>query len=109
MNFYLKEMGHRREQDNPPFSKLVRLMFAHTNRAHSERVALELSENLRMERDAWGYGDTEVLGPTPGYPPRLRGRYRWQLVIRGAEPRRLLDRVTVPHGWTVDIDPVSVA
>ncbi len=107
--FYRHEMELRREQGNPPYSKLVRLMYAHTNRAFCQRQALDLSNLLRQERDAWGYTDAEVLGPTPGYPPRVRGRYRWQLVLRAPEPRILLDKVTVPQGWVVDIDPIGFA
>ena len=106
--FYSKEMAYRREQANPPYSKLIRLLYSHTNRALCEREALRLTGLIRQQQDAWGYSDIELLGPTPAYPPRLRGHYRWHLVLRGPEPRVLLERVTVPQGWAVDIDPVSL-
>ena len=106
--FYSEEMAFRREQANPPFSKLIRLLYAHTNRAISEREASRLATLLRQQQDAWGYSDVELLGPTPAYPARLRGHYRWHLVLRGPEPRRLLDKVTVPPGWVIDIDPVAL-
>ena len=109
LKFYVQEMAYRRDQGNPPYSKLIRLVFAHTNRTYSERSGLELSEQLRLARDAWAYDDTEILGPTPAYPPRLRGRYRWQIVLRGPDPRRLLDTTKIPHGWVVDVDPISIA
>ena len=108
LNFYVQEMAFRREHVNPPFSKLIRLVYAHTNRAHNERAALDLAEQLRLSRDARAFNDEAVLGPTPAYPPRVRGRYRWHIVLRGPDPRRLLDTVTVPNGWIVDIDPVTV-
>ena len=106
--FYRHEMAFRREQANPPFGRLVRLLYTHTNRAACEREALRLAESIGRQRDAWGYSDTDLLGPTPAYPARLRGHYRWHLVLRGPEPRTLLDRITVPRGWTVDIDPVAL-
>ena len=106
--FYREELAYRREQGNPPFGRLLRLLYTHTNGALCEREGLRLSESLRRERDAWGYSDVEVLGPTPAYPARLRGRYRWQLVLRGSRPRTLLDRVAVPQGWAVDVDPVGL-
>ena len=105
-SFYRQEMAFRREQTNPPFSKLIRLLYAHANRALCEREARRMADLIRQERDAWGYSDIDLLGPTPAYPARLRGRYRWHLVLRGPEPRILLDRVTIPTGWSVDIDPV---
>ena len=106
--FYRKEIAYRREQGNPPFSRLIRLLYIHSNRALCEREALRLSEVLRGERDSRGQSDIEVLGPTPAYPARLRGHHRWQVMLRGARPRSLLDVVTVPRGWLVDVDPVGL-
>ena len=102
-------MAYRREQGNPPYAKLIRMVYEHTNRAHTERAALDLADQLRLSRDAHAFNDDAVLGPVPAYPPRGRGRYRWQIALRGPDPRRLLDAVRVPHGWTVDIDPFTVA
>ena len=106
--FYNTEMVFRKEQSNPPFSKLIRLLYTHTNRAICERETVRMAKLLRQHQDRCGYSDMELLGPTPAYPTRMRGRYRWHLVIRGQEPRRLLDEITVSPGWAVDIDPVSL-
>ncbi len=105
--FYAEEAAYRKEQGNPPYGGLIRMLYTHTNRAMCEREAMRVTEGLRRERDSWGYSDVEVLGPTPAYPARLRGRYRWQLILRGAKPRALLDRLAVPPGWVVDVDPVG--
>ena len=93
---------------NPPFSRLVRLLFAHTNRAACEAEAQRLAAELRRQQREWGATDVEVLGAMPAYPPRLRGRYRWHIALRGASPRTLLDKVSIPQGWIVDVDPVSL-
>ena len=107
LKFYVQEMAFRKEHGNPPYTRVIRLVYSHTNRAHTERAALDLSEQLRLSRDARAFNDEAILGPAPAYPPRVRGRYRWQIVLRGLEPRRLLDTIAVPHGWTIDVDPVS--
>ena len=106
--FYTREMAYRREQANPPYSRLIRLLYAHTNQARCEGEALRLAGLLREQQAAWGYSDIEVLGPMPAYPMRLRGRYRWHIVLRGAEPRALLDKVDAPRDWSVDVDPVAL-
>ncbi len=106
--FYTREMAYRREQANPPYSRLIRLLYAHTNQARCEGEALRLAGLLREQQLAWGYSDVEVLGPMPAYPMRLRGRYRWHIVLRGAEPRALLDKVDAPRDWSVDVDPVAL-
>ena len=57
----------------------------------------------------WDMRDLDVIGPAPAYPPRLRRAWRWHLLVRAADPRLLLDRVRVPSGWWVDVDPVTVS
>ena len=106
--FYKTEIAHRREQANPPVGKLVRLLYTHTNRAVCEGDATRLADLIKDKRAASGHSDVEVLGPTPAYPARLRGWYRWHVILRGPEPRKLLDQVPVPPKWAVDIDPVSL-
>ena len=107
--FYEEEISYRREQGNPPINRLIRLLYSHTNRALCEREARRFAAHLGQERDSSGGTDIEILGPTPAYPARLRGHYRWQMLLRAPKPRALLDRVPVPHGWTVDVDPVALS
>ena len=107
-SYYEQELVHRRDQGSPPFSRLVRLEYSHTNQAACEREALRVAEGLRRERDAWGHSDVEVLGPVPGYPARVRGHYRWRLHLRGPDPRRLIEDATLPRGWVADVDPVGL-
>ena len=107
-SFYNKEMAYRRERGNPPFNKLIRLLHTHINQATCEHEARAVARTMADERDARGIGSIEILGPVPAYPARLRGRYRWHIVLRGPEPRALLDHVALPRDWHVDIDPVSL-
>jgi primosomal protein N' (replication factor Y) len=66
-----------------------------------------MSRLLKEERDSWGVA-IDIIGPAPSFFSRVRGRYRWQIILRGDDPHGLLDRVALPRGWLVDIDPVSV-
>ena len=106
--FYRQEIDFRRIQRLPPFSRLIRLLYAHTNAGRCEREAQRLARALRHQREVWGLAEVDLLGPAPAYPARVRGRYRWHLLLRGNDPRLLLDKVELPQGWTVDVDPVSV-
>lgn len=105
--FYPQEITFRREQNNPPFSRLIRLLYSHTSRATAESEAFRWSTLIKLESDGWGFSNVEILGPTPAHPQRLRGRYRWQIILRGSNPRVLLDKLTIPNSWTVDVDPVG--
>ena len=67
-----------------------------------------MGRTLRHQRSIWGLHEVHVLGPAPAYPVRVRGRYRWHILLRGPDPRILLDKAEVPDRWVVDVDPVSV-
>jgi primosomal protein N' (replication factor Y) len=106
--FYGHEVGLRQRLGYPPFGRLARLVFAHTNAAQAQEQALRMAAVLRRERDVQGIPNLDVLGPAPALVPRVRGRYRWQITLRGSDPAELLGALSFPQGWTVDIDPVSL-
>ncbi len=108
-SFYRTEIEIRARHAYPPLSRLVRLLFSDPDLTEATRVAGELGARLRRERAVSGDTSNDVLGPTPAYPLRVRGRYRWQVVLRGPAPEALLDRVPPGRGWVVDVDPVSLA
>jgi len=105
--FYAREIEQREALGNPPFRRLARMVFAHADADVARREAMRMAVALRGEARAWGMGGIDVVGPAPAYPPRSRNGWRWHLLLRGAEPARLLDRVTVPPKWTVDVDPLT--
>ena len=106
--FYAEEMERRRELRNPPFSKLIRLLFGHSDNRTAAREAERLAGLLRRTAREWGMSDTDVIGPAPSYPPRVRNAWRWRIIVRAPEPRILLDKIAVPPAWRVDVDPVHV-
>ena len=106
--FYEKEIDYRRQLHNPPFSRLALLTCSHTNDAVCQREAEKMARALTLERDARGISNLSLIGPAPAFIRRLRGRYRWQLVLRGNELSAFLTQINFPQGWTVDIDPVSL-
>ena len=63
---------------------------------------------LTGERDSKGIAGLSLIGPAPAFVHRQRGRYRWQLILRGYELSDFLSGITIPQGWTVDIDPVGL-
>jgi len=67
-----------------------------------------MKRRLIEERDSKGIADLSVIGPAPAFTHRLRGRFRWQLILRGSEPSSFLSQTPIPQGWTVDIDPVGL-
>ncbi|MFC1983446.1 primosomal protein N' [Chloroflexota bacterium] len=107
-SFYDKEIDYRRQLHNPPFARLACLTYSHTNDALCQREAERMKHILIEERDSRGIADLGLIGPAPAFIHRLRGRFRWKLILRGAELSAFLSQISIPQGWTVDIDPVSL-
>jgi len=107
-SFYDKEIDYRRQLHNPPFTRLACLIYSHTNDALCQREAERMKRLLSQEIESQGIADIEPIGPAPAYIHRLRGRFRWQLILRGSELSAFLSPIPFPQGWTVDIDPVGL-
>ncbi len=107
-SFYDQEIAYRRQLHNPPFSRLALLVYSHANDARCQGEAERVRDRLIAERDAKGIDNLGIIGPAPAFIHRLRGRFRWQLILRGAELPAFLSPIPFPQGWTIDIDPVSL-
>lgn len=106
--FYDQEISFRRAHGYPPFSQLVRMVYSHTNHQACEREAFRLQNTLKQAMELKGHRGTHIVGPAPCYFSRVRGRYRWHLILMGKEPHDLLESLPLPQGWTLDVDPVSL-
>ncbi len=107
VGFYNQEINYRQQYSYPPFSRFIRLVYTHTNgklcQEEADRVSSLLLEKKREKMPDWN-----LIGPIPAFASRVRGRYRWQIIIRGSNPAQALLNITLPQGWTVDVDPVGM-
>ena len=106
--FYDNEIAYRRQLHNPPFSQLASLVYSHTNEALCQREAGRMKRLLIEERDSRGIADLSLIGPAPAFIRKLRGRFHWQIILRGSGLSTFLSPIPFPQGWTVDIDPVGL-
>ncbi|HEX5823053.1 MAG TPA: hypothetical protein VFY18_01215, partial [Candidatus Limnocylindrales bacterium] len=104
--FYDAELELRRRFGSPPFGRLVKLTIGLADREAVVRDAEAMAERLRRRARELG-SDTVVIGPAPAYIARRADRWRWNLVLRGTDPRVLLDGGLEPP-WSVDVDPESL-
>ncbi len=117
--FIAGELARRRALGYPPFARLVLVRLDGKTDTTVERAARALAERLRAHARSLGLGDDAVLGPAPPPVARVRGRHRWQVLLRHADVRglRALARAARAgeadahaHGLrlVVDVDPVSM-
>ncbi len=103
--FYDTELAARRRFGSPPFGRLVKLTVGLPDAAAAQAEAGRMAEMLRA-RTADRRSDVTVVGPAPAYVARRAGRWRWNLLLRGARPAELLDG-GLDAPWSVDVDPES--
>ncbi|MQG37044.1 MAG: primosomal protein N' [SAR202 cluster bacterium] len=106
--FYDIEIRMRASYANPPFTKIIKLTHSAADPSKAENEAKRMSEMLGNVRESYGETGVVVIGPTPAYPLKLRNMYRWQILIKGSHPDRLLELVPASSLWVVDIDPVMM-
>jgi primosomal protein N' (replication factor Y) len=107
--FYHTEIVLRNRYGYPPFRSFIKFSYRHENRGRCQNEALLLYEHLTMWIQRLGLQDTDIVGPAPALMERIRGKYHWQMIVRGpgnGDLHRLLRVINAPD-WDVDIDPVS--
>jgi primosomal protein N' (replication factor Y) (superfamily II helicase) len=116
--FLEHELGDRRELGYPPFRRMALVRVDGPGEQDTRRVAAKLAVRARLAPEV-GDRRCDVLGPAPAPIARLRGRYRFRLLLRAAErpALRAVLRV-VQQAWhaepdrharvALDVDPISM-
>jgi primosomal protein N' (replication factor Y) len=73
------------------------------DQASAEKEAQKVAEKLTTVHHPL----STVIGPVPCFFAKVGGYYRWQIVLRGANPQELLRDVRL-DGWRVEVDPISL-
>ncbi len=81
--FFDREISIRRELAFPPFSHLIRVMFVASKEDRAKKVAFEVANGLELN-------GVELLGPAPCGLRKLKNKYRWHLVLKSSDRKRLL-------------------
>ena len=107
VRFYEQEMVFRREHGYPPFSRMARLLYVDTSLRRCREEGARMREYLDDRVRRLGLPWVEITGPAPCFLPRLRGRFRWHIIIRADDPYPLLANLAYDLRWRVDVDPVD--
>jgi len=102
--FYNQELALRQSLNYPPYSHLIRLEYRHSVEVKAQKQAEDLAELLKTEISARKMRQTSLIGPVPAYYHKIGGQFRWQIILRGPNPKPLLDSLPL-RGWQVQIEP----
>ena len=116
LGFYGNEINLRRGMAYPPFSRIVNLHVSSSRESRGmegiEKMKLIIRE---LSYDAIREGKIEIVGPAEAPIHKLKGKYRWQLLIKGKDSRilhRLVRNILEKAHTTgldikADIDPLN--
>ncbi|HQV94684.1 MAG TPA: primosomal protein N' [Anaerolineales bacterium] len=101
--FYQYELENRKRLGYPPYTRLVRLEFRSEDQPSAEKEAKRVAEKLSIVHRP----SSNVIGPVPCFFSKVAGFYRWQIILRGSNPKEILRDVKL-DGWRVEVDPISL-
>jgi len=117
-SFAEAETAMRRKVGLPPFRRIARLVLAHRREGTARQEAEALAERVQEAARVLGLAGADVLGPSPCPLARLRGKYRYDLLVRTANAsglRLLMGHLqasralrTRAESTLIDVDPVSL-
>jgi primosomal protein N' (replication factor Y) len=112
--FHDREIGYRRALRYPPLSALVRILISDRDEIRAARWGEIVADAVRGE----SAGRLRISGPGPAPIERIRGQWRYQILVRSAGRRRMVEAVDRALALTlrevprravqVDVDPVSL-
>jgi primosomal protein N' (replication factor Y) len=113
------ELRYRKKLGYPPFSRIVNVRFEGKEGERVRGAAEQFVERLVAQAPREGKPPT-ILGPAPAPIERIKGRERWQVLLKGEDRLLLHDIVrkaqeeSVSRGRSphvriiVDVDPYNM-
>lgn len=117
LDFYFKEGASRKKLLYPPFNRLINLRFEGSSTEVVEECVHKMADmayNLKKEPQ---YQDIHILGPAEAPLFKLKGKHRWQLLLRAEKAKilhkfckDLIDRVKCSSRvkFVIDVDPINI-
>jgi len=114
--FYAEESANRKLLGYPPFRRLVRVLIKGNNRDSVQSSSERFKEILCSNRSE----GIDILGPVSAPFGKIRGKYRWHLILKGGEakPLNVLVRRSLERFYRdgssrqvqveIDVDPLSL-
>ncbi len=108
VGFARRELRFRKSAGYPPTLRMARLLTRHKHTRKAKAAAEALAAQIRAALADAELPPEDLIGPAPAFFARVRGNYRWHLLLRHLDPPTFLRKIQIPPGWRIDIDPVDV-
>jgi len=112
--FYKDEIEFRKTFHYPPVTSMIAILFRGEQLADVDRAALDAGR--RLEEALKRVPDTRIQGPAAAPLSRIKGVYRYQILLRSPHRsalRKAVESVMVGKKWkgvdvAVDVDPINI-
>jgi primosomal protein N' (replication factor Y) len=121
ISFYQQEAKFREEMGYPPFARLINFRLEGNAEPKTLRYAKMMEQIVCriLQQNKKFQGQVEVLGPTPAPLARLKGKCRFQMLLKGKKwsilhhlTEQVLEKaeeVSIPGvKLIIDVDPVNM-
>ncbi|MDQ3281917.1 MAG: primosomal protein N' [Acidobacteriota bacterium] len=113
-SFYDAEIEFRKTFHYPPVTAMIALLFRGEKLEDVERAARDCGRML--EEAVQPLNGTRIQGPAPAPLARIKGVWRYQILLRSPQRtnlRRAVEAVLVPRKWkgvdvAIDVDPINI-
>ncbi|MEN4042410.1 MAG: primosomal protein N' [Anaerolineaceae bacterium] len=102
--FYREELRQRYRLRYPPYFKLARLEVRSLIAKEAEQSASAMARLINQQIKKDGFALSDVIGPVPCFFAKVKGYYRWQVILRSPDPVALLKRITLDD-VKVEVNP----
>ena len=123
--FAAQEQHYRKQLGYPPFTRLINVRFEGRDGQQVEATAALFLQQVEQARQSEEFASAgadrlQILGPAPAPIERLKGRERWQLLVKGPDRPLLHALMRKAHDafgqakppravrTIIDVDPYSV-
>ncbi len=89
IGFYHEECQFRRALDYPPFSRLINFRLIGNSEKKTKAMAEEMGGLGRHLLKRKYSRSLEILGPSEEPITKMRGKFRWQMLLKGRSSRLL--------------------
>jgi len=112
--FYESEIEFRRTFHYPPVTSMIALLFRGEKIENVERAALECGEAIELA--SAGNAGIRMQGPAPAPLARIKGVFRYQILLRGPQRillRDIVEQTVLGKKWrgvdvAIDVDPHNI-
>lgn len=104
-NFYNLELENRKNFNYPPYTKIIKLVCQNKAQELAKKESQKLTDILKNTFDS----KIEVNGPIEGFPKKIRGNYRYSLILKidsTLDTKKLFK--LIPDDFIIDVDPENM-